>query len=264
MINNPANVEQMICRAVPAGDDDDDDYPPTGNSSTIKVVNWNIWYQNYDLNGVAKMMVHDSKKAPYDIIGICESTKSSQLAGQITAQSGGKYKLQPGANGFQGYGTDIWYNKEKWTASSGGRVVVNRCGSVGGNRAVNWVVLHGKNGSPNIIAGGIHLSYFRGGNYNVQKCEVDQLINQFNTLKEQNPGYKAIWMGDMNMQSNDAVLNGARSQYNDVSQAPYSWHEGGSAIDIIFAEKGITRIGGGSTGDGIIGQKMVGGADHHP
>merc|ERR1711920_1035302 len=103
----------------------------------VKFLEWNVLYTNKDLQGIADI-VHMNNP---DIVGLCEFLPSAEdMARALSDKTGRPFRVQPGRDGWQGYGTDIFFDSEKWRALEGGAERIS-CASLGGSRAANWVVL---------------------------------------------------------------------------------------------------------------------------
>jgi len=209
-----------------------------------------------------------------DIIGLCELTASmTEMAQALTTASGSRFQVQPGHTGWKGYGTDIFYNSDKWEAFEGG-VQTAGCSSRGGNRAANWAVLKDKATGEKLITGGIHLSYCEGGCDSLHECELQALYAKLEEMKKKHPSAPVVWMGDMNRNMQNTVmqnlLNGrigsmTTFKADDMGKTTKNTHmAGGGAIDHIIGELGAFKIReGGSTGQGLTGQHLEG-SDHFP
>mmetsp|Transcript_55175 Transcript_55175/g.117706 ORF Transcript_55175/g.117706 Transcript_55175/m.117706 type:complete len:428 (+) Transcript_55175:249-1532(+) len=242
----------------------------TGMASTFKVMEWNVYYQNKDYTGMANTLM--ANKPVADIIGLCEFTGSmSEMAYAFSTSSGKKYKEQPGRSGWVGYGTDMFYDSTRWTALDGGVSKTSTCGSRGGDRAANWLVLQEIDSGNKIIVGGTHLSYCAGGCDDVHACELKQMYAHFDQMKTK---YNApvIWMGDLNRQVYDSIVKKAMSgevgsfALDDLAQSTSQTHKEGGVIDHIMGEKGYFKIKSGqhgTTGQGVKYQNLAG-SDHFP
>ncbi len=242
--------------------------PPSEMS--MKVVNWNVHYKNKNTRGLANII----GETDADIVGLCEFTASVQtMASDISSATGRNFRVQPGRDYRKGYGTDIFYDDDKWDALDGGAETVYCPGTTGGDRAANWVVLQDEETGNVVVTGGIHLTYCGSGCDATQECELSRMYEIFESKKAQ---YDApvIWMGDLNLGLHSRVVQnllkgtiGSKRTFEveDVAQTVgNTYYSGGSAIDHILAEPGyFERISGGRTGHGTTGQ-LLEGADHFP
>eukprot|EP00446_Apocalathium_sp_SHHI-4_P004820 CAMPEP_0177174706 /NCGR_PEP_ID=MMETSP0367-20130122/12320_1 /TAXON_ID=447022 ORGANISM="Scrippsiella hangoei-like, Strain SHHI-4" /NCGR_SAMPLE_ID=MMETSP0367 /ASSEMBLY_ACC=CAM_ASM_000362 /LENGTH=433 /DNA_ID=CAMNT_0018621079 /DNA_START=53 /DNA_END=1354 /DNA_ORIENTATION=- len=244
-----------------------------GGQVNTKVLEWNVHYSNKDTGAIARTI---AEKHQPDIIGLCELTTSmDDMSNSLTAAMGKRFKVQPGRNGWKGYGTDIFYNDEKWKALEGG-VSTPSCSSIGGQRAANWVVLQDRASGHILITGGIHLSYCRDGCNSLHECELGELYNHLEEMNQKYPNAPVVWMGDLNLNVGNSVVKnllagkiGGRGTFRveDVAKTDRNTHTaGGSAIDHIFAEHmtvDLKQGEHGSTGQGVTGS-WLSGADHFP
>jgi len=103
---------------------------------------------------------------------LCELTAQPEtMAAHLSAATGRTYKVQPGRAGWQGYGTDIFYDSTKWKGLEGGVEKVMCPGTSGGERAANWAVLEHRGTGKIIVTGGIHTSYCANGCDSTHQCE---------------------------------------------------------------------------------------------
>jgi len=231
-----------------------------------------VYYQNKDTEAIAKTIAQKQKP---DIIGLCELTTSmSEMATSLTSAMGKRFKAQPGRNGWQGYGTDIFYNDEKWDALEGG-VSTASCSSQGGQRAANWVVLQDRPSGQVLITGGTHLSYCSGGCDWLHECELGELYRHLEEMKQKYSNASVVWMGDLNRNVHSSIVKNLMAGYigrdtfkvEDVAKTKGSTHmNGGEAIDHIFGDHNavvLKRGKHGSTGQGVTG-KVLSGSDHFP
>jgi len=239
------------------------------------MLEWNVYYSNKDTAGMAQV-INANSPLP-DIIGLCELTTSMEgMAASLTRATGVPFRVQPGRSGWKGYGTDIFYNSDKWTALDGGVASVHCSGSRGGKRAANWAALRDRATGKVLITGGIHLSYCRGGCNSVHECELGGLYDKLEAMKRKYPGAPVAWMGDLNLHVGSSIVRGLRAgkiggrrtfSVEDVSRTNRNTHmNGGRAIDHIFFEKGAFDLRSGqhgSTGQGQTGRRLSG-ADHFP
>lgn len=246
-------------------------------SSGLKFFSWNVYYLNQDLVAITEVIVPNDA----DIIGINEFTGDwASLIKILNSKSTHRnYVLAEGSGGnFKGYGTDIIFDSNKWEALEGGKKTVNECGSFGGDRAANWVVLkenEAERSRCTIIVGGIHLSYCANNSCDsVQECELRNLYAKYEALKEKYDNAPVVLMGDLNHGMSDPIIkNLLKGHIGDRKFFPIAdmamtegntYYDGGVAIQHIFAEdSGFVRISGGRTGQGITGE-WLGGSDHFP
>lgn len=236
----------------------------SGGKAQITFYEWNVFYKNKNTNAMADII---KTKRP-DVVGLCEFTGSmSAMASSLSSKiSGASYRAQPGRGGFKGYGTDIFYNSNTFSAVEGGQERVSCSGTRGGDRAANWVVLKHKSSGKTIITGGIHLSYCAGGCDSTQLCELGRLYSKLNAMKRKHPSGIVVWMGDMNKGPGSGVLRNIMAKSPrvvDLAKAKSQTHMEGGIIDHIFGESKCSRISGGTTGQGTPRQ-MLNGADHFP
>jgi hypothetical protein len=235
---------------------------------------WNTWWKNYDGWGIANIIGPNNA----DIVGINElSVSHHDLASKMSDKTPGRdYAIQPMTPGGGGYGTDIFYDKNRFEALEGGKETVHSCGSQGGNRAANWVVLREKSSQRILISGGIHLSAC--GCDDTQECELGKLYDALQRVLGKYPGSAILWMGDMNDGASSRLITnlkagkiGNRNVFpvQDVSQTgartyarEADWNK--EEIDFIFASADLQRVSGGLTGQGQMGSTFAGGADHLP
>ncbi len=80
---------------------------------TMKLLNWNIYYQNNNTQGVARVI---SEVDP-DVVGLCEfMPNADQMVRDLNNASGRSFRVQPGRPWRHGYGTDIFYDANKFDA----------------------------------------------------------------------------------------------------------------------------------------------------
>lgn len=181
--------------------------------------------------------------------------------------------MQPGWDYFVGYGTYMFYDRNKFDALEGGVKTVSCSGTRGGSRAANWMVLRQKSSRKVFIVGGIHLSYCSGGCDWVHECELGQMYDSFYDMKSKYQGAPVVWMGDINRGTGDRITRnilagrvGDRQVFSveDLAQTTSQTYYAGGVIDFIFGESSaFSRVAGGGTGQGVRGQ-WLNGADHHP
>jgi len=241
-----------------------------GGATLTTILEWNVYYENRDMNGLAHIM----KGRNPDIVGICELTAPMQaMASALTTAFGRRFEVQPGRGSWMGYGTDIFYDAEKWEHLDGG-VARASCPSVGGPRAANWVVLKERSSGQIIITGGLHTSYCAQGCDELHFCELNFMYDRFQAMKHKYDNAPVVWMGDINRNIYDNVMRsvfngnlGGKQQWvgdDLVRTRENTYYNGGMAIDHIVGEKGAFRIkSGGRTGEGVKGQ-LLAGADHFP
>jgi len=245
---------------------------PHANSIPVKFLQWNVHYANHNLAGIADI-IHQSQP---DIIGICELTADPfGMADALTQRMGRKYEVQPGRNWWVGYGTDIFYDATKYEAIEGGVTPVHHCGSKGGARGANWVVLMEKQSGKKMISGGLHTSYCARGCDQVHECEIGVLYSEFEGAKARHgQDIPVVWMGDLNRNIHTLIFQnllkgrlGYREVFrvDDLAQTQgNTYYSGGSAIDFILGENlHFERKQGGRTGQGTTGRHLNG-ADHFP
>jgi hypothetical protein len=220
-----------------------------------------------------------------DVLGLCEFQADpwrlrDKLNDKIK-ETGIRYEFQPGYKENRGYGTDIWYNADRFEALEGGKEKVYCYGTRGGSRGANWVVLKEKMGARGynrtFITGGIHLSYCRGGCYGTHKCEIQKLYQKFSAMRSKyGESTPIMWMGDLNRDVKDdlmvrhvfgsSVLRDFSFKFDDFSKAErstFTYTKGKDAIDHIVGTLGFHRVEGGNTGPWDWNQ-LLNGADHHP
>lgn len=242
-----------------------------GKTASMTLLEWNVYYENKDIQGIANVI---SKTNP-DIVGLCELTASVEdMATSLSLATGRNFRVQPGRKVWKGYGTDIFYDSNKWDALEGGVETVNCEGTRGGDRAANWVVLKERASGKLIITGGIHLSYCQGGCEATHICEVGRLYSKFDAMKSKYNSAAVIWMGDLNHHIGSSFLKSLKGgmvtggqkflETVDVVMTNEITYYTGGTIDFILAEEGkFVRVGGGSTRQGQKGQRLNG-ADHFP
>lgn len=236
----------------------------------ITLLEWNVHYKNRNVRGIADI-VHRTRP---DIVGICEWTGSPDaLANAFSQATSRTFRVQPGRGGWQGYGTDIFYDSDKWEALEGG-VARAACGSHGGPRAANWVVLKNRQIGKKLITGGSHTSYCRHGCDGLHECEIGYLYSKFEEMKHRHGDAPVLWMGDTNRNINTRIMQnllhgriGGRLVFKSADLAETrrnTYYTGGSAIDFILGEEAaFERKRGGRTGQGTTGRHLNG-ADHFP
>jgi len=243
----------------------------SGPSITLKFFEWNVWYRNKDTRRMAEVVKPNSP----DVIGLNEFTASgSSMRSHLNEQIQGRnYDMQPGWTHFDGYGTYIFYDRNRFDAIEGGVESVHCSGTRGGNRAANWVVLRERSTNGLLITGGIHLSYCSGGCDWVHECELGRTYDRFYSMKSKYPGARVVWMGDLNRSPSSRIVKnllqgqlGDRQVFTvqDLSQSPHRTYMSGGVIDHIFGESStFSRLEGGNTGQGQPHQRLNG-ADHFP
>jgi len=238
----------------------------------VNMVQWNVHYTNKDTKGLASVL----KSADPDILGLCELTAQPEtMAAHLSAATGRTYKVQPGRAGWQGYGTDIFYDSTKWKGLEGGVEKVMCPGTSGGERAANWAVLEHRGTGKIIVTGGIHTSYCANGCDSTHQCEITKLYKNLEAMKSKYPGAAVTWMGDINRGLNTLIVQnllqgkiGSKAVFavDDLAQTEgNTYFAGGVAIDHIFGEQGefVRKTGGRIPGKGKTGQHLNG-ADHFP
>jgi len=250
--------------------------PSNGGHGTIKFLEWNVYYKNKDHRGMAEVI---SAGSP-DIFGLCEfEADMGTLASELNSRTSGKnYRAQSGRHGRTGYGTDIWFDSNKYIEIEAGKKVVD-CPphTRGGVRAANYVVLREKSTDRHLITGGVHLSscWINGGSSsacknNAQKCEARKFYQVIEPIRSKYPDAPLVWMGDMNEGPGMGVVADFSAgnigfPVDDVARASSRTHKNGGKIDFIFAETGkFTRLDGGNVpGQGGSGSDLKG-SDHYP
>jgi len=238
----------------------------------MQLVQWNVHWTNKDTKGLAGVL----KSRKPDIIGFCELTASLQnMAADLSSALGRTYKLQPGRAGWQGYGTDIFYDDAKWKSLEGGVEKVWCPGTSGGERAANWVVLKHRQTSKIIVTGGIHTTYCAHGCDSTHECEISKLYGNLEAMKSKYPSSTVVWMGDLNRGLNTRILQnlfqgkiGSKGTFavDDLAKTSgNTYFAGGVPIDHLLGEKGgfVRKSGGRIPGLGVTGQHLMG-ADHFP
>ncbi|MGL1935061.1 MAG: hypothetical protein OCD01_08575 [Fibrobacterales bacterium] len=237
---------------------------------SMTVLDWNIHYENTNTQGIARII----NEVDPDVVGLCEFTTSTEsLVSDLANVSNRNFQLQPGRPTSKGYGTDIFYDANKWEALEGGVESVSCSGTQGGDRAANWVVLKDRESDMVFITGGIHLSACKGGCDETKECELGKAYDYFEAMKEK---YDApvVWMGDLNKNIDSEIIQklfegliGDRTVFavEDIAQTVGgTFHTGTSAIDYILAEPGTFEwVSGGRTEHGVTGEFLEG-ADHYP
>eukprot|EP00931_Biecheleriopsis_adriatica_P043819 TRINITY_DN2503_c0_g1_i1.p1 TRINITY_DN2503_c0_g1~~TRINITY_DN2503_c0_g1_i1.p1 ORF type:complete len:674 (-),score=70.85 TRINITY_DN2503_c0_g1_i1:273-2225(-) len=242
-----------------------------GDTSSIKLLQWNVHWENKNTAAIANII----KPNKADIIGLCELTTSMQdMATALTDATGRTYQVQPGHYGWQGYGTDIFYDAAKWEAVEGGVRRAACSGSRGGHRASNWVVLKSLQTEAKLIVGGTHTSYCAGGCDELHECELGEMYNRLDEMRAKYPGTPVIWIGDTNRDMHTRIMRnilqgklGTRLTFkvDDLAKTrTNTYYTGGTPVDHILGEHGAFMVqSGGSTGQGVTGQHLAG-ADHFP
>mmetsp|Transcript_13221 Transcript_13221/g.33118 ORF Transcript_13221/g.33118 Transcript_13221/m.33118 type:complete len:440 (+) Transcript_13221:61-1380(+) len=235
-----------------------------------KVLQWNVHYSNKDTAGLSGVVALNRP----DIVGFCELTTSmNDMAGALSAATGRSFRVQPGRNGWQGFGTDIFYDSGKWQALEGG-VTTAQCSSRSGDRTANWVVLQERATSKTIIVGGTHTSYCAEGCDELHECELKTMYDQFEKMQRKYHGAGVLWMGDINRNMGSTIMQNVLKgqlgrqrtfQVVDLAQVQgNTYFSGGPAIDHILGESGsFEKLKGGRTDQGVTGQHLFG-ADHFP
>lgn len=236
-----------------------------------KIMEWNVHWNNKDTPAIANI-VHDNRP---DVVGLCELTTSMEdMSAALSTATGRSFKTQPGRGAWVGYGTDIFYDTDKWLALDGGVTKGSCAGSRGGPRAVNWVVLKDHTTGKILITGGTHTSYCAEDCDALHACELGNMYNKFIEMKGKYNNAPVVWMGDTNRAVGTKVmqdmLNGiiggfSTFQSEDLAKtAINTYFSGGPAIDHIIGERdAFTVKEGGATGQGVRGQ-YLNGADHFP
>jgi len=243
---------------------------PLEGAVEVRLLQWNVHWENMDSAGLAGIIEANHP----DIIGLCELTLPLEsMAQALTTASGLPFKTQPRGSTWVGYGTDIFYNSEKWEALEGGAEQTACADSKGGPRASNWVVLQNRASGSKLITGGTHTSYCEDGCDGLHACELGHTYSKFMEMKVKFDGAPVVWMGDLNRKMHSHVVQELlRGQVGRGSFFPVAdlartqtntYYEGGSAIDHIFGEGAFRFERGGRTGQGVRGQHLMG-ADHFP
>jgi len=240
----------------------------------MKLLTWNVHYTNKDTVGIAEVV----KESSPDIVGLCEFTANvAAMATDLSAATGRNFKIQPGRDSWQGYGTDIFYDDGLWEALEGGVKKVSCAGTQGGDRAANWAVLKSRTAAARtVITGGVHLSYCDGGCDSTHECELRETYSNFEAMQKKYPDAAVIWMGDLNRGVETRIMqNLFEGKIGDIPPKTFAvedlamtegntYYTGGNAIDHILGEVGkFQRLEGGKTGQGVTGQHLSG-ADHFP
>jgi hypothetical protein len=236
------------------------------------LVEWNVYWKNHDLQGLASVI---RVKQP-DIVGLCEFTASvADMAKALSDVTGRPFSVQPGRDVWVGYGTDIFFDSEKWEALEGGVVRASCAGSTGGPRAGNWVVLQDRVSKMKLITGGVHISYCATSCDSLHECEMGLLYDKFEELKQNHGNPPVVWMGDLNRNLYTRVMqNLLQGKLGDRATFPVddlaltqrnTFYSGGPAIDHILGDHGVFhRLDGGRIpGQGVTGN-YLNGADHFP
>lgn len=251
--------------------------PPPTPASPATFLQWNVHWQNRNIYGIADII----SKTPTlpDIIGLCELTANAgDMATAISSAMGRSYRVQPSRGGFQGYGTDIFFDDGKWEVLEDG-IESPPCSSLSGSRAANWIVLQDRQTGKKVISGGIHLSYCSNGCDSLHECELGHLYTKFEAMKQRHgEGTPVVWMGDTNRVMSTRIMQnllqgrlGSRQVFrvDDMAQTQgNTYHSnaawGLNAIDFILGDAGLFhRKAGGRTGHGTTGQWLAN-ADHFP
>lgn len=245
--------------------------PASGARTTATFLEWNVHYSNRNINGIANII----RKSQPDIVGLCELTASTDdMATALSHAMKRSFRVQPGRGGWRGYGTDIFFDADKWDALEGGVESV-RCASRGGPRAANWVVLKERQTGKKLITGGLHTSYCAHGCDGLQECEIGHVYTKFEALKRvHGEDASIVWMGDLNRNMHTRIMQnllqgrlGGRqvSRVHDLAGTQgNTYYSGGMAIDFILGEAGAFHLKrGGRTGQGTTGRHLNG-ADHFP
>lgn len=234
------------------------------------VLQWNVHYSNKDAAAMAEVI---GKNNP-EVVGLCELTAPmGDMARALSAATGRNFEAQPGRDGWVGYGADMFYDADKWEALDGG-VEKAACSSIGGPRAVNWVVLKERKAGALLIAGGTHTSYCAEGCDTLHGCELGALYAKFEQLKAKHSNAPVVWMGDLNRGVDSTVVQDmlrgrvagkTTFEVDDLAKTKdNTYFEGGSAIDHIFGDHGAFEVlEGGGTGQGVQGMHLSG-SDHFP
>lgn len=242
-----------------------------GESVKLKLLEWNVWYNNKDTMSMAETIKPNSP----DIIGLNEFTASkTSLRAHLNERIQGRsYEPQPGWSSFKGYGTYIFYDSNRFDGIEGGVESVHCGGTRGGDRAANWAVLREKTTQGLLITGGIHLSYCSSGCDSVHECELGKTYDKFYAMMSKYPGARVAWMGDLNRGPDSRIVKnivqgrlGGRQVFpvRDLSRSQHRTYMSGGTIDHIFGdESAFARVSGGNTGQGQPHQRL-GGADHFP
>lgn len=241
-------------------------------STPIKFLEWNVHWNNQDVAGLAGVIKDNTP----DIVGLCELTVYDvpSMARALEAATNRPFALQPGRGAWNGYGTDIFYDSDRWQALEGGVERVECNGTTGGPRGANWVVLSELATGRKLITGGLHTTYCEFGCDAVHECEIGALYTKFEEAKGRHGNAPVVWMGDLNREKHSYIVQrllqgwiGAKQVFPVVLMADTSantYYTGGPAIDHIFGEaSAFSPLGGGRTEQGVTGQ-LLQGADHFP
>lgn len=228
---------------------------------------WNVLYTNSDTAAIASTVAENHP----DIIGINEwMSDVGALERDFSSATSRKFKVQPNRTSFPGFGTDIYYDSDRFDLLEDGVDTVY----CGGHRAANWAVLQERTSRKIVVTGGIHLSYCGNGCDVQHECELGMLYDRFEEMRTKYPDSACLWMGDLNRSPSTRIFQnllagtiGSRAVFEveDVAQTnTNTYYTGGPPIDHVLGEKNkFRRIAGGRTGQGVTGQ-LLSGADHFP
>jgi len=241
-------------------------------AARVALLQWNVHWENQNIVGLASIIVESDP----DIIGLCELTASGQsMAEALTAAAGSRtFQHQPRNETWVGYGTDIFYDSDKWAAVEGGVEPAPCAASKGGPRAANWVVLEHRSTGKKLITGGTHTSDCASGCDALHACELGHLYRQFQAMKTKYSDAPVVWMGDLNRNLSTTIMQdllqgqvGSNTTFRveDLGGTQSNtYYMGGPAIDFILGEAGaFQRQSGGRTSEGSKGEHLMG-SDHFP
>merc|ERR1711957_483688 len=107
---------------------------------------------------------------------------------------------------------------------------------------VNWVVLQDRESGRELVVGGTHISYCKGGCDSVHECELREMYRKLEKMRKK---YNApvVWMGDMNRKMGSGSRSGKRAVNWVVLQDRESGRElvvGGTHIS--YCSKGCDSV----------------------
>lgn len=264
----------------------------SGHSAEGSIVfyEWNVYWMNKDFSGIAKVI---AQKQP-DIIGLAEfMTKFHNTGGNTRTLvdqlnrccPGRNYQVQDGTTRHGkavGYGTDIFYDANKFVCLESGKRKVRVPGTMGGARAANYAVLREKASGKVLITGGIHTSAnlqpkTKAELLHIQQSELKEFYSVIEDFRRRHSA-PVMWMGDLNTSLHGQIIQdclrgrvGHQHVFpvEDIARTHgptfYSHARTRGPIDFILGEAGkFRRIDGGRAGPGKKGHKLAGGADHFP
>lgn len=264
----PVSSWSWLCRApsVPVSEP-----IPSASGATIRLLQWNVHWENKNAAGLASIIEANHPS----IIGLCELTLPVESMAQALATASNRpFRSQPRGSIWAGYGTDIFYDSERWNALEGGAERAACADSRGGPRATHWVVLQDRAAGSKLIIGGTHTSYCEHGCDELHACELGHMYNKLEEMKQKHDSAPVVWMGDLNRNMHTRVMQdllhgmvGSKAHFPIADLArtqSNTYYKGGSAIDHILGEADVFHYErGGRTGQGTRGKHLMG-ADHFP